>query len=126
MKTSSLDSIIGPGSEGPDTQKAALFQRRLATTIPWLLLVGFLCLAWILFGDRLERANPVQVESVVTLKRSVDRTISGQVSEGSPTSNPWEAGMLFQASGWIEPDPLPIKATALVNEVVECVGVLEG
>ncbi|NRB73562.1 MAG: biotin/lipoyl-binding protein, partial [Verrucomicrobiales bacterium] len=34
--------------------------------------------------------------------------------------------MLFQASGWIEPDPLPIKATALVNGVVECVGVLEG
>ena len=126
MKTSSLDSIIGPGSEGPETQKAALSQRRLATAIPWLLLVGFLCLAWILFGDRLERSIPVQVESVVTLKRTVDQPVNGQVSEGNPTSDPWEAGMLFQASGWIEPDPLPIKATALVNGVVECVGVLEG
>ena len=126
MKTSSLDSIIGPGSEGPETQKATLSQRRLATAIPWLLLVGFLCLAWILFGDRLERSIPVEVESVVTLKRSVDQPLTGQVSEGNPASDPWEAGMLFQASGWIEPDPLPIKATALVNGVVERVGILEG
>lgn len=126
MKTSSLDSIIGPGSEGPETQKAALSQRRLATAIPWLLLVGFLCLAWILFGDRLERSIPVEVESVVTLKRSVDQPLTGQVSEGNPANDPWGAGMLFQASGWIEPDPLPIKATALVNGVVERVGILEG
>lgn len=126
MKTSSLDSIIGPGSEGPETQKAALSQRRLATVVPWLLLLGFLCLSWILFGDRLERSIPVEVESVVTLKRSVDQPLTGQVSEGNPASDPWGAGMLFQASGWIEPDPLPIKATALVNGVVERVGILEG
>lgn len=126
MKTSSLDSIIGPGSEGPETQKAALSQRRLATVVPWLLLLGFLCLSWILFGDRLERSIPVEVESVVTLKRSVDQPVTGQVSEGNPASDPWGAGTLFQASGWIEPDPLPIKATALVNGVVERVGILEG
>jgi RND family efflux transporter MFP subunit len=34
--------------------------------------------------------------------------------------------MLFQASGWIEPDPLPIKATALIDGVVDEVHVLEG
>lgn len=34
--------------------------------------------------------------------------------------------MAFQASGWVEPDPLPIKATALVDGVVNQVHVLEG
>jgi len=34
--------------------------------------------------------------------------------------------MLFQASGWIEPDPLPVKATALTDGVVEQVNVLQG
>jgi RND family efflux transporter MFP subunit len=34
--------------------------------------------------------------------------------------------MLFQASGWIEPDPLPIRATALLDGVIDEVHVLEG
>jgi multidrug efflux pump subunit AcrA (membrane-fusion protein) len=34
--------------------------------------------------------------------------------------------MLFQAAGWFEPDPLPIRATALVDGVVKTVHVLEG
>jgi multidrug resistance efflux pump len=34
--------------------------------------------------------------------------------------------LLFQASGWIEPDPLPIKATALIDGVIDTVHVLEG
>lgn len=34
--------------------------------------------------------------------------------------------MLFQAAGWFEPDPLPIRATALVDGVVDQVFVLEG
>mgnify|MGYP003574624666 FL=1 len=34
--------------------------------------------------------------------------------------------MIFQASGWVEPDPYPVKATALIDGVVETVEVLEG
>lgn len=34
--------------------------------------------------------------------------------------------MLFQAGGWIEPDPLPIHAVALTDGVIEKVNVLEG
>lgn len=34
--------------------------------------------------------------------------------------------MKFQASGWIEPSPQPIKATALVDGVIEKVFILEG
>lgn len=38
----------------------------------------------------------------------------------------WEGQTLFQASGWIEPDPFPIRATALVDGIVDEVFVLEG
>ena len=38
----------------------------------------------------------------------------------------YSAAMLFQAAGWFEPDPLPIRATALVDGVVDEVFVLEG
>lgn len=34
--------------------------------------------------------------------------------------------MLFQAGGWVEPDPLPIHAVALTDGVIEKVNVLEG
>jgi len=34
--------------------------------------------------------------------------------------------MLFQAAGWFEPDPLPIRATSLTDGVIESVHVLEG
>lgn len=93
-------------------------------SIPWLLLVGFFLLAWVLFGERLLPATPVQLESVVTVKQSAKEATT--VSETTEIGDPWNASLLFQASGWIEPDPLPIKATALVNGVVETVLVLEG
>lgn len=39
---------------------------------------------------------------------------------------PAAGNMLFQASGWIEPDPLPIRATALTDGVIRQVHVLDG
>jgi RND family efflux transporter MFP subunit len=48
------------------------------------------------------------------------------VSDSSVIPQSSSDGMMFQASGWIEPDPLPIKATSLVDGVVETVNVLEG
>ena len=44
----------------------------------------------------------------------------------APANSTAVGAMLFQASGWIEPDPLPIKSTALVDGVVQEVHVLEG
>lgn len=40
--------------------------------------------------------------------------------------SPTDGAALFQASGWLEPAPLPIKATALIDGVVEKVHVLPG
>ena len=62
-----------------------------------------------------EVASPdstVEAHSGVPVERSDERDFS--------------AAMRFQAAGWFEPDPLPIRATALVDGVVDQVHVLEG
>lgn len=51
--------------------------------------------------------------------------------ERAATTEPLKASsargrLLFQASGWLEPDPYPIRATALADGVISQVHVLEG
>src|SRR5688572_7788966 len=90
--------------------------RRLpAWLVPVALLAGFALLFLALFRDRLLPA--VTVETAIVLA-----TVGGEESPSAPASG----GMLFQASGWIEPDPLPVKATALIDGVIDAVHVLEG
>jgi len=94
----------------------------LASTIPIVLVGGFVLLVWLLFGDRLQTGVPVQTTTVVTLRSSADASTHTQ----QPTGDPYAAETLFQASGWVEPAPFPIRATALYNGIVEEVYVLEG
>ncbi len=90
--------------------------RRLpAWVIPLAIIAGFALLFLALFRDRLLPAPEVKV--AIVLATLSDAPVIPQSSSGS---------LLFQASGWIEPDPLPIKATSLVDGVVETVNVLEG
>jgi HlyD family secretion protein len=78
---------------------------------------GFALLFLLLFRDRLLPAPNVEVATVLTTP----------TDQAAPTpSNKTTGNMLFQASGWIEPDPLPIKATALIDGVIDEVHVLEG
>ncbi|MEM9016136.1 MAG: efflux RND transporter periplasmic adaptor subunit, partial [Verrucomicrobiota bacterium] len=98
--------------------------RNLVLFLPWALLAGFLSIAWLLFGERLLPSQEVAVETVVTVRQSTESTApSGGDVDGL---DPWSGSTVFQASGWIEPDPLPTKATALVNGVVESIEILEG
>jgi HlyD family secretion protein len=85
--------------------------------IPAGIAVGFALLFLLLFRDRLLPAPTVEVATVLT-------TPTDQ-AEPAP-SNKTTGSMLFQASGWIEPDPLPVKATALIDGVINEVHVLEG
>jgi len=103
-------------------------QAWLAAALPWLLLAGFALVAWLLFGEQLRPATPVTVERVVTMRASASAAEAGNRAAGSSenAADPWESHMLFQASGWIEPDPLPIKVTTLIDGVVDTVSVLEG
>ncbi len=85
--------------------------------LPLALLLGFVLVFALLFRDRLLPATAVAVVPAVGIEEAVS------------TSTPSVGGvgkMLFQASGWVEPDPLPIKATALTDGVVDEVKVLEG
>ena len=83
--------------------------------LPLVLLLGFLSVFAILFGDKLLPATQVRVAQVVTVR--------GQSSNNSSSSS---QQLLFQASGWLEPDPYAIQVPALVNGVVDEVHVLEG
>ncbi|MEM7602124.1 MAG: efflux RND transporter periplasmic adaptor subunit [Verrucomicrobiota bacterium] len=96
----------------------------MAGLFPWLLLLGFLILSFILFGERLLPAREVTIQKVVTVRASSEPSEAFLIKEAE--MDPWSGATLFQASGWIEPDPLPVKATALVNGVVATVSVLEG
>ncbi len=95
-------------------------RKRMAVWIlPLGLLFGFLLIFALLFRDRLVPAKEVEVFSAVGIEENI------KASATKKSAN--VAGkLMFQASGWIEPDPLPIKATALTDGIVDSVNVLEG
>lgn len=108
----SLDSLSRSSSDAP-------VRRIPAWLIPLAIVAGFALLFLALFRDRLLPAPDVNVAVVLaTISDSSEPTVGAEKAA--------DGGMLFQASGWIEPDPLPIKATSLVDGVVETVHVLEG
>lgn len=93
--------------------------RRLpAWLVPLGIAAGFVVLFLALFRDRLLPAPRVEVAVVLATLSDEPAPAAAAASSGG--------GMLFQASGWIEPDPLPSKATSLIDGVVESVHVLEG
>lgn len=110
----SLDSL-----SRPTTGQQIPVRRIPAWVIPTSIAVGFALLFLALFRDRLLPAPKVDVALVLA-------TIADPAEAPATGDNTKPGGMLFQASGWIEPDPLPIIATSLVDGVVETVHVLEG
>ena len=101
---------------------------RIVLAVPWLLLAGFGLVLFLLFGDRLEPGTPVTVESVVTMRAASPSPGQDTLPSSSETApvDPRDGAVAFQASGWIEPGPFPIKVSALVDGFVEEVLVLEG
>ena len=71
------------------------------------------------FRDRLMSGVPVEVVAAIGMPNAAEG-----VSQRPPTEGP--ATLLFQATGWIEPDPLPIRVTSLYSGVTRIVHVLEG
>lgn len=92
--------------------------------IPLAIVLGFFLLMAVLFGERLLPAREVSLVNVVTLPDDPDSAPKNELS--AQASDSFEAPVVFQASGWIEPDPLAVKVTALVSGVVDEVFVLEG
>ncbi len=111
--TPSLDSLTRPDTAQPSARRIP------AWLIPLVIAAGFAVLFVALFRDRLLPAPNVDV--AVVMATSPDPTAASSAPVAVAAGN-----LLFQASGWIEPDPLPIKATALIDGVVDEVHVLEG
>ncbi len=102
-------------------------QRSLPTwLLPFALVVGFLAVLALLFGQRLLPAQPVRVLPVITLRSDTDAVPMPPPSTDPQSQQTANGAMLFQASGWIEPDPFVIDVPALVGGIVDEVFVLEG
>ncbi len=90
-----------------------------ACLLPLSTFLGFVLLFALLFRDRLLPGKAVDVVPAIGIEETITRSTTSEhrMSSGKP---------LFQASGWVEPDPLPIKATALTDGIVDQVHVLQG
>lgn len=122
MATEQLHHLVGKLENSDRQPWTKTPGRLLALGVPLALLLGFLILAGWLFGEHLLPTQSVSVVNVVTLPEL--NAIAPEINH--PPTDPFDAPVAFQASGWIEPDPLPIKVTALVSGVVDEVRVLEG
>lgn len=101
--------------------------RSYSWLLPVGLLLGFLLTFALLFGDRLIPAIPVETAPVITIRSGQAEPRTQQARSDTPaTISVGKGKLLFQASGWVEPDPYTVFASTLVNGVVDEVHVLEG
>lgn len=118
LTSSSAGNAATPAKGSPPRRR-----RSVAWLLPVGLLVGFIAiLAW-LFGDRLVPAVEVKTARVVTLRKGAGDADPPATAQTRPDDR---GSLLFQASGWVEPDPYTIFVPTLVNGVVKSVHVLEG
>ena len=111
---SQLTTLSQPAASDPGQAAAA---RRFTLLLPLGILAGFALLFLLLFRDRLIPATEVRVTPATAIEEKSTAAAPAAARTGK---------LLFQASGWIEPDPLPVKATALTDGIVDQVHVLEG
>ncbi|MEJ6622212.1 MAG: efflux RND transporter periplasmic adaptor subunit [Opitutae bacterium] len=84
-----------------------------------LITCGILLFFWKFFLESLLTGTIVEVVTAIAYPLNNSSNAS-RVSSAAPKEQ------LFQASGWIEPDPFPIRATSFYSGIVQEVHVLEG
>ncbi len=98
-------------------------RRWSAWLLPTAIFAGFAVIFLILFRDRLLPAVEVKVATVLATA-GVDNVNPTKETPGTLAKE--RSALLFQASGWVEPDPYAVKASSLIDGVVETIQVLEG
>jgi len=111
VKTSPHSSLIGP-------------PRRIFTryVLPIVILVSFAGLGAVAFRDSFQSRLPVAVTLPIPISTAGLKSTATSVKAPAPETK----STLFQAPGWIEPEPYPIKISALRMGNVESIDVLEG
>jgi multidrug efflux pump subunit AcrA (membrane-fusion protein) len=119
----SLDQLTKTPSGSPTTSSKP---NRLPTwLLPVGLALGFLLVFALLFGSRLLPAQKVDTAPVVTIRATSSEEPT--IPDEAQTPNTLPSGpLLFQASGWIEPDPYVTFVSTLIDGVIDEVHVLEG
>ncbi|MDB4623861.1 efflux RND transporter periplasmic adaptor subunit [Akkermansiaceae bacterium] len=124
----SLDDLKNTSSApGNGSPPASTRKRSLSWLLPVGLLCGFLLIFGLLFGDRLIPATEVQTAPVITIRSGETNLEPDEPEEEiQPEKVVGKGQLLFQASGWVEPDPYTTHVPTLVNGVVNEVHALEG
>lgn len=116
----SLDTLTQKNNDDSSREEMPRPRRRsLAWLLPVALLLGFVTILLLLFGDRLRSAVSVKTAPVVTIRAAESTAAKQEMPVG-------KGKLLFQASGWVEPDPYITFVPTLTNGVIDKVEVLEG
>lgn len=119
----SLDDLrTSPPQSSPSSRK----KQSLSWLLPTGLILGFLVILGLLFGSRLLPALAVKTAPVITIRAGESSEPDETTPKGSNSQRDQKGSLLFQASGWVEPDPFITFVPTLVNGVVEEVHALEG
>ena len=120
--TSLRDKTSHPASSGGRRIPAAL--------LPVGLALAFVATFGFMFGGRFLPALEVRVAPVITLRTASQSVpVSSPGQESAPDTRPAipvKQALLFQASGWVEPDPYITNVPTLIDGVISQVHVLEG
>ncbi|MFT6179742.1 MAG: RND family efflux transporter MFP subunit [Akkermansiaceae bacterium] len=124
----SLDDLIKKSSDSSSAGTPYSKRKRsFAWLLPVGLLLGFLIILGLLFGGRLLPATSVKTAPVITIRAGESLSLRGGgnslVNDTKPSG---KGSLLFQASGWVEPDPYTVFVPTLINGVVDEVHALEG
>ena len=119
----SLDDLRTSSSESsPPSSK----KQSLSWLLPTGLISGFLLIFGLLFGPRLIPALAVETAPVITIRSGESDAPTEKTLSASNSPKDDKGPLVFQASGWIEPDPFITYVPTLINGVIEEVHALEG
>jgi len=114
----SLETLSQPSTPS-GSQSHGKRKRSLAWLLPTGLALGFIAIIALLFGERLLPAVEVKTAPIITLRQEASAKTIEQPKMG-------KGSMIFQASGWVEPDPYTTYVSTLIDGVIHEVKVLEG